>query len=100
VVQLEAHQHQPYQLQAAQLQQQPAAVPPAAPPALTEEQMKLLDALNELIMAAHELSFAIAVLPPEVFEKYTEIKDLVEAAKNVVRATYKFHKLVKTRGRQ
>ncbi|MGC9012407.1 MAG: hypothetical protein ACP5VX_05580 [Thermogladius sp.] len=93
VVRLES---QPSQQQGPQAQQPSIPLPS---PELTEEQKKVLDALNELILATHELSFAIAVLPPEVFEKYNEIKDLVEAAKNVVKATYKFHKLLKGRGR-
>jgi len=62
---------------------------------IPEEQKKFLEALNELLIATQELSFAVALVPQEISDKYSEIKDLTEAAKNVVKATYKLHKLVK-----
>lgn len=66
---------------------------------IPEEQKKFLDVLNELLIATQELSFAVALVPQEVVEKYSEIKDLTESAKNVVKATYKLHKLVKRMSR-
>ncbi len=68
---------------------------PSKIPEMTEEQKKFLDALNELLMATQELSFAVALVPNEAVEKYSEISDLVATAKNVVRATYRLHKIVK-----
>jgi len=79
--------------------QQPApqaAVPPVTVE-LTPEQREFLDALNNLILSAQELSYAVALLPNELVETHPELKDLVEAAKNVVRAVYRFHKLVRRR---
>jgi len=86
---------------------QPPVKPPQATggaeapaPELTQEQKEFLDALNELIMSAQELSYTVALLPPELEEKYPELKELTAAARNVVRAVYKFHKLIKSRARK
>lgn len=81
-----------------QTQPQPQVQPQPQPrPELTGEQRELLDAMNSLIMAAQELSYALALLPAELVEKHQELKELVEAGRSVVRATWKFHKLIKTR---
>jgi predicted RNA-binding protein with EMAP domain len=66
---------------------------------IPEEQKKFLEVLNELLIATQELSFAVALVPQEISDKYSEIRDLTEAAKNVVKATYKLHKLVKRMSR-
>jgi len=63
------------------------------------EQKELLDTMNELLMAAQELSYTVALVPGELVEQNEELQDLINAAKGVVRATYKFYKLVKSRGR-
>ncbi len=94
-----------------QVQPQPQApqVPPAAgtgtqaQPQATEipkEQQELLNVMNELLMAAQELSYTVALVPNQLIEQHEELKDLVEAARNVVKATYKFYKLIKRRGRR
>jgi len=64
---------------------------------LSSEQKAFLDAMNNLIFAAQELSYTVALVPSELEEKYPELKDLIESSKNVVRATYNFHKLIKAR---
>jgi predicted RNA-binding protein with EMAP domain len=69
--------------------------PSPIPQEIPEEQKKFLNALNDLLTATQELAFTVALVPPEALEKYSEIKDLIETAKNVVRATYNFYKLVK-----
>jgi len=79
--------------------EQTPAQPPTPPvaPELTPEQKEFLEALNNLILSAQELSYAVALLPNELVEAHPELRDLVEASKNVVRAVYRFHKLVKRR---
>jgi len=74
--------------------------PPTTAPQLTPEQKEFLDAMNSLIMSAQELSYAVALLPNELIEKHPELKELVESARNVVRATWRFHKLIKQRMRR
>ncbi len=64
------------------------------------EQKEILDAMNELLMSAQELSYTVALVPNDLVEENEELQDLVNAAKNVVRATYKFYKIVKRRGRK
>jgi len=72
--------------------------PPTAPTVeLTPEQREFLEALNSLILSAQELSYTVALLPNELVETHSELRDLVEAARNVVRSVYRFHKLVKRR---
>jgi len=66
-------------------------------PELTPEQREILEAMNGLIMAAQELSYAVALLPNELVEKHPELRELVDAARNVVRATWRFHKLIRSR---
>lgn len=75
------------------------AVPPAPAPApeLTQEQREFLEAMNQLIMSAQELSYTVALVPNELIERHQELRELVDAARNVVRATWHFHKLVKRR---
>jgi len=73
----------------------PAAAAPAIE--LTPEQREFLEALNSLILSAQELSYTVALLPNELVETHSELRDLVEAARNVVRSVYRFHKLVKRR---
>jgi len=66
-------------------------------PELTPEQREILDAMNSLIMAAQELSYALALLPNELVESHQELRELVDAARSVVKATWRFHKLIKGR---
>jgi len=73
---------------------------PTVTPELSKEQREFLDAMNSLIMSAQELSYALALLPNELIEKHQELKELVESARNVVRATWRFHKLIKQRTRR
>jgi len=71
-----------------------------AAPELSPEQKEFLDAMNNLILSAQELSYAVALLPNELIEKHTELRELVESARSVVRATWRFHKLIKQRMRR
>jgi len=64
---------------------------------LSPEQREFLDAMNNLILSAQELSYALALLPNELVETHQELKELVESARSVVRATWRFHKLIKHR---
>jgi len=66
-------------------------------PELSPEQREFLDAMNNLILSAQELSYALALLPNELVETHQELKELVESARSVVRATWRFHKLIKHR---
>jgi len=79
--------------------QETELVPDQAPTQqeLTPEQRKFLDTMNNLIMSAQELSYAVALLPNELIEKHPELKELIDSAKNVVRATWQLHKLIKSR---
>jgi len=70
---------------------------PAPAPELTQEQREFLDAMNQLILSAQELSYTVALVPNDLIEKHQELRELVDAARNVVRATWHFHKLVKRR---
>lgn len=67
---------------------------------LTPEQREFLDKMNNLIMSAQELSYALALIPNDLIEKHPELRELVEAARSVVRATWEFHKFVKRRARR
>ena len=67
---------------------------------IPKEQKELLDAMNDLLMSAQELAYAVALVPPKLEEQHEEIRELIEAARSVVRATYKFYKIVKRRGRR
>jgi len=77
-----------------------APTPEMVSPELTAEQKEFLDAMNNLILSAQELSYAVALLPNDLVESHPEIRDLMESAKNVVRAVYRFHKLIKKRGQR
>jgi len=78
----------------------PETRPEARAPEMTPEQREFLDAMNQLILSAQELSYVVALLPNELIEKHPELRELVDAAKNVVRATWTFHKLIKQRMRR
>ena len=56
--------------------------------------------MNRLIISTQELSYAVALISNELVEKHPELKELIEAAKNVVRASYDFYKIVKRRARR
>ena len=81
-------------------QTQPQAQLPAQDTELTPEQKELLDAMNNLIMSAQELSYVVALLPNELVDRYQELRELVDAAKSVVRATWNFYKIIKRRARR
>jgi len=49
------------------------------------------------VTAAQELSYALAALDTSSLPNSPEVEELVTAARNVVRAVWEFHKLVKTR---
>lgn len=76
-----------------------APPPPAPTPRreLTEEEKEFLNSLTDLVTAAQELSYALAAIDVELLGDNPELKELLEAARNVVRAVWKFHRLVKTR---
>jgi len=88
---------QPQILQQPTLQPPPGAGAPVVAPELTQEQKEFLDAMNNLILSAQELAYAVALLPPELITKYPELAELVNSARNVVRAVWQFHKLVRRR---
>lgn len=83
---------------------QPPA-PPAQTPSqpatreLTPEEKQFLNSLTELVTSAQELSYALAAIDTHQFHNDPEMRELLDAAKNVVRAVWRFHKLVKTRMR-
>jgi len=66
-------------------------------PQMTPEQKAFLDALNELISSAQELSYEMATLDPEAIRKAPEIRDLINAGRKVVVAVKKLHNLIRTR---
>ena len=66
---------------------------------LTEEEKEFLDALGSLVTSAQELSYVLASVDPEILRKYSDLQELIECARNVVRAVYRFHKLIKRRTR-
>lgn len=55
--------------------------------------------MNDLILSAQELSYALAVVDQSIIERHPELKELIEAARSVVRNVWRFHKFVKTRTR-
>ncbi|RLE86018.1 MAG: hypothetical protein DRJ67_08150 [Thermoprotei archaeon] len=80
----------------------PATAPTPAPtPAprreLTEEEREFLNALTNLVTAAQELSYALAAVDVETLGDSQELKEILETARNVVKAVWRFHRLVKTR---
>ena len=76
----------------------PAPAPAPAPRReLTEEEKEFLNSLTDLVTAAQELSYALAAVDAESLGDSPELKEVLEAARNVVRAVWKFHRLVKTR---
>jgi len=83
-----------------QLPTQPTETPTEVKPELTKEQKEFLDAMNNLILSAQELSYAVALVPNELVEQHQELKELIDSARNVVRATWHFHKLIKSRMRR
>jgi len=62
---------------------------------INEEQKKFLDALNNLIFNVQELSYALALVEGDESKYSEEIKELINAARDVIRSAYQFHKLVK-----
>jgi len=100
-------QAQPQNQSQAQTVSVPANVPPPyvqppTPPAqaqviLTPEQQEFLNAINDLIAGAQELSNEIATLDPEIVHKVPEIKDLLEAGRRVVGAVKRLHRLIRAR---
>jgi len=69
----------------------------AQAPEIPPEQREFLEAMNQLILSAQELSYAVALLPNDLVETHPEIRELVDASKNVVRSVWRFHKLIKRR---
>jgi len=63
--------------------------------AVTEEQKKFLDALNNLIFNVQELAYTAALVPETVINQHEELKDLMNSVRDVIRSAYNFHKLVK-----
>ncbi len=62
---------------------------------LTEEEKEVMNALGELVESAQELSYALAVAEESVDELSPELKEVIRAAKAVVKSVWKFHRLVK-----
>lgn len=75
----------------------PIATAPAVRRELSEEEKRFLDSLTKLVTAAQELSYALAAIDTSSLPNSPEVEELVTAARNVVRAVWEFHKLVKTR---
>lgn len=82
--------------QQVQTQPQPQVQPPVTVE-IPAEQREMLEILNELVMAAQELSYELATVPSEVVEKTPELKDLIAAARRVVMAVKKFHRFIRER---
>ena len=79
----------------------PAPAPTPAPRReLTEEEKEFLNALTNLVTAAQELSYALAAVDVETLGDSPELKEILETARNVVKAVWRFHRLVKTRMRR
>ncbi|MEM1667433.1 MAG: hypothetical protein QXK11_07255 [Pyrobaculum sp.] len=75
--------------------QQPQTTPP--PPVLPlseEEQKKLGEIINELILTAHEAIYTSNLLEDEVVEKYPELQDLKKVLRKLGRIIWEFHKMV------
>jgi len=66
---------------------------------LTPEQREFMNILNDLIMSAQELSYALAVVDSSKASQDEGIKELIETARNVVRNVWRFHRFVKQRMR-
>jgi len=75
----------------------PAPQQVVAQPQITPEQRAFLEALNELISSAQELSYEMATLDPDVMRKAPEIRDLINAGRKVVVAVKKLHNLIRAR---
>jgi len=84
--------------------QPPTQLTPPTPPQpvrreLTEEEKAFLDALGSVVSSAQELSYVLASIDPDLLQKYSDLRELFESARNVVRSVYRFHKLIKERSR-
>ncbi|MEM1820422.1 MAG: hypothetical protein QW230_01640 [Thermofilum sp.] len=82
--------------------QQPVAVAPVAAPAvitreLTPEEREFLQAISDLITATQELAYALGSIDPEIIVKYPQVKELHEVAREVVRKSWNFYRMVKRR---
>jgi len=78
---------------------QPAPPPQPVRRELTEEEKEFLNALGSVVSSAQELSYVLASIDPVLLQKYSDLQELIDCARNVVRAVYKFHKLIKERSR-
>ncbi|RKX43469.1 MAG: hypothetical protein DRP27_08100 [Thermotogae bacterium] len=75
----------------------PSPVTPTPKRELTEEEKAFLGALGDLVSSAQELAYALAAVDAETLGDNPELKEVIEAARSVVRAVWRFHRLVKTR---
>jgi len=78
----------------------PTATPEVAQPQrreLTEEEKEFMNALAQLVESAQELSYALAVVDETRDELSPEIKEVLATARAVVRAVWRFHRLVRKR---
>ncbi|RLE88604.1 MAG: hypothetical protein DRJ67_01565 [Thermoprotei archaeon] len=62
---------------------------------LTEEEKQFMNALATLVESAQELSYALAVAEESEDELSPELKEVLAAARAVVKAVWRFHRLVK-----
>jgi len=62
---------------------------------LTEEEKEFMNALATLVESAQELSYALAVVDEKEDDLSPELKEVLSSARSVVRAVWKFHRLVK-----
>ena len=69
-------------------------------PQIGEDQREFMDIINDMIFAIQELSFALAEVDANEIAKVDGGKELLEAAKNVVKAGSRFHKFIKKRLRR
>ena len=92
-------QTQPQQV-APQQQVQQTQQQPIAQQQLGEEQKEFMNIINDMIFAIQELSFALAEVDANEIAKVDGGKELLESARNVVRAGSRFHKFIKKRLRR
>ena len=84
----------------AQQQPQQVSQQQVAQSQIGEDQREFMDIINDMIFAIQELSFALAEVDANEIAKVDGGKELLEAAKNVVKAGSRFHKFIKKRLRR
>jgi predicted nucleic acid-binding protein len=83
---------------------QPLVGPPEEKPKLTPEEEKMRDELNKLwgqtVLSAQKVAYELATLEPKESYSASELKDLFEACKELVRALKSVHKIIEKASRR